>query len=69
MTTKLAYSITEVSHLLGVSRAWLYQRWAAGDGPPRSKIGSRTLIPADTLATWIEQHVVQPGTNHEEAAQ
>lgn len=50
---RLAYSVAETASLLSVSRAWLYQRWANGDGPPRFKIGSRTLIPAEPLAEWI----------------
>lgn len=58
MNTKIAYSVHETAELLGVSRAWLYQRWALGDGPPRCRVGSRTLIPADTLASWLEAHAV-----------
>jgi excisionase family DNA binding protein len=51
---RLAYSVAETAQLLSVSRAWLYQLWAKGDGPPRVKIGSRTLIPADALSAWLE---------------
>lgn len=52
---KLAYSVLETSRLLGVSRAWLYHRWAIGDGPPRCKVGSRTLVPAENLRQWLSE--------------
>ena len=48
--------IGEAARLLGVSRAWLYQRWLNGDGPPKCKVGSRTLIPAAGLSDWLDQY-------------
>ena len=55
---RLAYSVAEVAVILGVSRAWLYERWSVGDGPPRAKIGSRTLIPAEGLEAWLKCRTV-----------
>jgi predicted DNA-binding transcriptional regulator AlpA len=59
-TPKLAYSVFETTVLLGVSRAWLYQRWALGEGPPRCKVGSRTLIPAQGLSEWLARRTEVP---------
>jgi len=64
---RLTYSVAETASLLSVSRAWLYQLWSKGDGPPRVKIGSRILIPADALACWLEQHAIAPNAEQGEA--
>ena len=60
MTSKIAYSVKEAAKLLGVSRAWLYHLWAGGVGPPRYKIGARTLVPVDGLEAWLKRHEVEP---------
>ena len=57
---RVAYSVQEAAQMLGVSRAWLYERWANGDGPPRCRVGSRILIPANFIREWLAaQSVVQ----------
>jgi len=58
MTDRVAYSVKEVARLLGVSRAWLYQCWKRGEGPPRCRVGCRTLIPAQELLEWLDRQSV-----------
>lgn len=60
---RLAYSVSEVAAMLGVSRAWIYQQWAEGNGPARRKIGSRTLITAVALDDWLNSRAVGQDTN------
>ena len=52
--TPLLCSIRECCRLVGISRAQLYLLWAKGDGPPRVKIGTRTLLPRNDLKAWVE---------------
>jgi excisionase family DNA binding protein len=49
---KLAYTIKEASAALGVSKATIYRTLANGELQAK-KLGSRTLIPADSLRHWI----------------
>ena len=49
---KLAYTIKEASAALGVSKATIYRTLANGELHAK-KLGSRTLIPADSLRQWI----------------
>lgn len=51
-TQKLAYSINEACHAVGIKRSKLYELINQGRVTTR-KIGSRTLIPADSLRALI----------------
>lgn len=53
---RIAFSPTEAAKLLGVSRPTLYQLLHK-EGFPSFKIGSRTLIPADSLREWVSNQV------------
>ena len=57
---KLAYTIKEASAALGVSKATIYRTLANGELHAK-KLGSRTLIPADSLRQWIASF---PGARH-----
>ena len=49
---KLAYTVKEAAAVLGIGRTTLWQ--AISDGRLVAlKVGSRTLIPADTLRQWF----------------
>ena len=50
--TKLAFTLTEASHATTISRSKLYELIAQGRLETR-KIGSRTIIPADSLLALI----------------
>jgi excisionase family DNA binding protein len=47
-TPKLAFTIAEACHAVGIGRSKLYELIAEGRVEAR-KIGSRTIIPADSL--------------------
>lgn len=49
---KLAFTITEACHAVGIGRSKLYQLISEGRLQTR-KIGSRTLIPAESLRALI----------------
>lgn len=49
---KIAYSIREAAQVSSLSRATLYKHIASGRIAAR-KIGSRTLIPADSLHALV----------------
>ena len=50
---KLAYSLTELTNLLGLGRSTLYNEVKAGR-LRLSKIGTRSIILADDLAEYLE---------------
>ncbi len=49
---KLTYSIREAAGALGVGRSTLYKALSEGT-LSALKLGNRTLIPAETLRTWM----------------
>jgi excisionase family DNA binding protein len=52
-TEKLAYSVKEVHHLVGISRAKIYQ--AIKEKELRAvRFGQRILVPVKELHAWIE---------------
>ena len=53
-TPKLAFTIAEACHAIGIGRSKLYELIAEGRVETR-KIGSRTLIPAGSLNALISQ--------------
>lgn len=53
-TPKLAFTIAEACHAVGIKRSKLYQLIGQGRIEIR-KIGSRTIIPADSLWALIAQ--------------
>ena len=51
--TKLAYSLAELTDLLGLGRSTLYKEVKAGR-LTLSKIGTRSIVLADDLADYLE---------------
>lgn len=51
-TPKLAFTITEACHAVGIKRSKLYELIGQGRIETR-KIGSRTIIPADSLRDLV----------------
>ncbi len=51
-THKLAYTIAEACHAVGIGRTKLYELIGEGRVETR-KIGARTVIPADSLRALI----------------
>lgn len=56
----LALDVQDVVRLTNLSRAKIYSLWAQGKGPPRLKIGKRTLVLAPRLSEWMASHEVPP---------
>jgi len=54
---KAALTIPEFVEHFSVSRAALYKQWRAGGGPPRVKVGSRTLIPTSAAMRWLDKQI------------
>lgn len=54
-TPKLAFTIAEACHAIGIGRSKLYELIGEGRLEVR-KIGSRTIIPADSLRGLIAEH-------------
>jgi excisionase family DNA binding protein len=52
---RLAYSIPQVVEATSIGRSLLYQQIKAGN-LKTFKIGTRTLIAAEDLVAWLEQH-------------
>lgn len=50
---KVAYSINEAAEACSLSRAFIYAEWQAGRGPPKVKVGKRTLITDESLRSWL----------------
>ncbi|MCE7999083.1 MAG: helix-turn-helix domain-containing protein [Rhodobiaceae bacterium] len=51
----LTYGIRQACQVTGLSRSFLYQQIAAGRLPTR-KVGSRTLIAAADLQSWLDSY-------------
>ena len=51
---RLAYSPTETSAVLGVSKPTVYKLLKRADFPS-FKIGTRTLVPAEGLREWLKK--------------
>lgn len=56
MADRLTYSPTETAQALGVSRPTVYKLMARADFPS-FKVGSRTLVSAEGLRTWVQAQV------------
>ena len=52
---KLAYSIQEISKLIGLSTSYLYRLSSEGKLPV-CKIGTRCLITLEDLNKWLREH-------------
>jgi excisionase family DNA binding protein len=50
----------EAARRLGISVRTLERRIEAEDGPAIVRIGSRVLIPEDSLAAWVSSRTEQP---------
>jgi excisionase family DNA binding protein len=51
--TRVTYTVAEVAHLLGLSRASTYALIRAGDIPAR-RMGSRWIIPRRRFHAWLD---------------
>jgi predicted DNA-binding transcriptional regulator AlpA len=47
-------SVAEVLEALPIGKAKLYELWAKGQGPRRTRVGSRVLVRADHLTEWCD---------------
>ncbi len=52
-TPNLSYGINKACEITGLGRSFLYQQIAKGD-LPIFKVGTRTLISAEDLNTWLD---------------
>ena len=60
------YSVPAFCEAHGISRGYLYELWARGDGPRRMKVGRRTLISREAAARWrrqMEKHTSREGAS------
>jgi excisionase family DNA binding protein len=46
-------TLTETADILRISRRHLAKLFAEGKGPPRIKLGRRTLVRRSALDTWL----------------
>ena len=58
----LALSADEAAEAIGISARKLWELGASGNGPPRIKLGRRTLYPTDLLAAWLREQA-EGGSN------
>lgn len=55
VTPRLAYGIREVCEATGLGRSFIYKEITEGR-LPTFKVGSRTLIATDDLASWLDAY-------------
>jgi len=67
MNERIAYGVSEVAQILGVSRSWLYRLWQAGDGPPRIRIHGRILVSVNDLRSWLDNNAHKEPPGREQA--
>lgn len=60
---KFAFSIDEFCRAHSLSRATLYNEWAAGRGPRKMKVGQRTLISLEAATDW--RHDMEEGAGRQ----
>lgn len=51
----ICYTVAEFCEVTSICKATLYELWRRGDGPPRVKLGRRTLIPKAKAVRWLER--------------
>lgn len=49
----LGLSVAEAAEAIGISPSTLYRLWGEDCGPPRTRIGSRWVVPARELMEWL----------------
>ena len=59
MIERLVYSVNEAASISGISRSFLYLLWSRGEGPPKVKVGGRTLVPVAGLNDWLAANEVR----------
>jgi predicted DNA-binding transcriptional regulator AlpA len=52
---KLLLSVPEITSLTGLTRTFIYGKWAEGKGPKRMKAGKRTLVSRNELERWLKK--------------
>ena len=65
--SRVAFSVSEVSEVTSLGRSSIYQEIQAGR-LATFKVGSRTLIHADDLNRWINEHRCASAVTEMEAA-
>ena len=60
MAERVAISVREAAHRTGLSRSGLYALWSQSQGPPRIKVGKRTLVMIAALDLWLVSQEVSP---------
>lgn len=56
MPERVAFSPGEIAEAMGVSRPTIYKLLKRQDFP-RLKIGRRTVIPAEAVKRWMNEHL------------
>jgi len=54
---KLGYTIKQFCDAVGISRRTLYTLWTRNQGPPRTAIGGRVIIPAEGGEQWFRDQL------------
>lgn len=60
MEDRIAISVEEAAHMVGLSRAAFYPLVMAGD-VPSVKVGSRRLVPVEALREWMDRQLAAAG--------
>jgi hypothetical protein len=63
-----SYSLDDWLALRGISHSLVYQLWAQGAGPRRTRIGGRIFITDESDREFIEQNTEPAERNTEQAA-
>ena len=66
-TVRDALSVEEFCESFGLSRAFVYRLWKQNEGPPKAKIGSRTVIPRNAAIRWLEANATSTTSSGESA--
>jgi hypothetical protein len=54
-TSAPCYTISDFTHMVGLSRQRLQQLWDKGDGPPVRRTGRNVCIPLEGASVWLLQ--------------
>lgn len=53
--TPICFTVAEFCAAARISKTFLYDLWARGNGPPRVKLAGRVLIPKAKAISWLER--------------
>jgi hypothetical protein len=60
------YTISDFTHMVGLSRQRLQQLWDKGAGPPVKRLGRAVCIPLAQAQEWILERATSPTMNDED---